>query len=113
MIDIDLGRSRSLRLRRTNKREWTWSAVDRQGTCQNQNHVLYADRKRAAVIVKKMNNDWQLKHAAQAVKDAEKTLAKSVANNQWHEREAQKGLAKIGLAKRKLASAKKKLLAIS
>lgn len=52
-IDVDLGLKREVKLRRSNNREWSWSSKDRQGVCRSQNHMLYADKKKAEAEIAK------------------------------------------------------------
>ena len=53
VIECDEGPKREIKLRRSNNREWSWSAKDRQGVCRSQNHMLYADKQKAEAEIAK------------------------------------------------------------
>lgn len=112
VIEMDLGPKRCLRLRRPNKREWTWSAVDKQGTCQSQNHFLYANKEKAAAEVKRRNDAKLAESLARDLKVAEQNVTREESFLRNSEGRVKKHRADVAAAKKKVATLKKKLAAV-
>ena len=112
VIDIDLGRARSIRLRRSNKREWTWTAVDRQGVCRSQNHYLYADKEKAQAEIVKRNKAKEREAVARDLKSAEGDLARLCTWLKQDIVQQKKRRGEVAEAKKKVAGLRKKLAAV-
>lgn len=78
VIQIDLGRSRSIRLRRSNGTEYTWTAQESRKFCRTSEQFVYAHRKNAKTIARKAAHE-QLAKILKEDFDGEGSLSKRLA----------------------------------
>lgn len=106
VIQLDLGPRRSIRLRRSNGTEYTWSAQESRKACRTSDQFVFGYRKNAKKIAIQAANE-QLKEIIQEENDGDSSLGERLAaQRESHQsemlsirRDYRKGLKKINAYK--------------